>query len=716
MKAKKMRPSEEDSRRICCFVKAREGEDAERAIGDVGGKCHARIGDVCIVTLPVARLDEVCSMTSIERIEAKRSTMQVTMDKTRAFVNAEKVHEGASTLPQPFTGEGVVMGVMDIGFDITHPTFLRRTTSASYSSDNRLRIKALWDQLDLSDMNGSAPLENKDMPVGKEFVGQDVLLALGHSTDGHKQTHGTHTAGIAAGMGYDSEYMGMAPDADICLVANLTGDNIDLVPKELEYLYTDALDILGFKYIFDYAKKVGKPCVISFSEGSFPDLLGETKLEQESLQQLLGEGRILVASVGNEGDNKSFMHKTAEKSEVRTLLKRRKDDGAQQYVVLDCSAPVSIQIIAHGVNADPTPNDTINIPFYTEFETIKEGENAGNLEEKNDFFERNWKGLNYTIDCYSLPNCYDESRTAFDICIKSNKSIGYNADIELVIKDLGNDADVKAFCQYGTFQGNNATSGGNILKPGCAPRVIGVGATAYVKEFTNYKGVKRTSNFGTGGVKGSFSSEGPTLDGLIKPDVVAPGANIISSNSSYYYENNPSAGSVNNDVAHFQYNDRTYVWNVNSGTSMACPAAAGGIALWVEAFPDLTPERVRDVIANTSSHNDASLSYPNNKYGYGELDVYAGMLYLMNLDKIEEVSHKPASGIRIKSSDNVIVITFDTPTTTPLPCTVYSCGGAKVSSFIIPAATTSFKQHINVPKGLYAVQIGRLGSAIVNIQ
>ena len=45
------------------------------------------------------------------------------MDTTRLVVNAEKVYTGEG-LSQSYTGHGVVVGVQDIGFDLTHPNFL----------------------------------------------------------------------------------------------------------------------------------------------------------------------------------------------------------------------------------------------------------------------------------------------------------------------------------------------------------------------------------------------------------------------------------------------------------------------------------------------------------------------------------------------------------------------------------------------------------------
>jgi subtilisin family serine protease len=85
------------------------------------------------------------------------------------------------------TGKGVVMGIQDIGFDLTHPNFYDSTAT-------KYRIKRLWDQLSV-DTFGSR------FYVGKDYTSKRVLLRYAHSRDGESQTHGTHTLGIAAGSG-----------------------------------------------------------------------------------------------------------------------------------------------------------------------------------------------------------------------------------------------------------------------------------------------------------------------------------------------------------------------------------------------------------------------------------------------------------------------------------------------------------------------------------
>ena len=87
---------------------------------------------------PLAPYRDLSLDGRVMRIETHRSCT-VTMDTTRTIVNAIPAYEGRD-LPQAFTGEGVVVGVQDIGFDLTHPTFYTRDMS-------RYRIQALWDHL-----------------------------------------------------------------------------------------------------------------------------------------------------------------------------------------------------------------------------------------------------------------------------------------------------------------------------------------------------------------------------------------------------------------------------------------------------------------------------------------------------------------------------------------------------------------------------------------
>ena len=173
---------------------------------------------------------------------------------------------------------------------------------------------------------------------------------------------------------------------------------------------------------------------------------------------------------------------------------------------------------------------------------------------------------------------------------------------------------------------NDATTSHNIFSPGCLKPTITVGSTTHRETFRNMEGkwIKNTYQNEEAGLWSPFSSVGPTLDERTKPDICAPGRNIISAYSSYYREAHPTETGY--DVAHFDVDGRTYAWHSDSGTSMSCPVVAGIIALWLQANPNLTRDDIIGVLQRTSRHPEEGLSYPNNKYGYGEIDAYRGLL------------------------------------------------------------------------------------------
>ena len=134
--------------------------------------------------------------------------------------------------------------------------------------------------------------------------------------------------------------------------------------------------------------------------------------------------------------------------------------------------------------------------------------------------------------------------------------------------------------------GNAGPGKYTIGSPGAAEKAITVGAMADVGE----KGFSLAY----------FSSRGPTADGRIKPDIVAPGVNI-------------NAAKANSTNGYISYN----------GTSMATPFTAGTAALMLDANPSLTPTQVKSIITTTALEwgpTDKDIDYGN-----GRLDSYAAI-------------------------------------------------------------------------------------------
>jgi len=112
-----------------------------------------------------------------------------------------------------------------------------------------------------------------------------------------------------------------------------------------------------------------------------------------------------------------------------------------------------------------------------------------------------------------------------------------------------------------------------------------------------------------------FTSHGPTLDGRIKPDILTPGENVISSRSA--------------NVNFFGYGDEIdSSYHFFSGTSASSPIAAGIAALIWERFPHFTRDSIINRIKSTARSDSFALStgpLPNNIAGWGKADAFRAL-------------------------------------------------------------------------------------------
>ncbi len=102
----------------------------------------------------------------------------------------------------------------------------------------------------------------------------------------------------------------------------------------------------------------------------------------------------------------------------------------------------------------------------------------------------------------------------------------------------------------------------------------------------------------------SFSSRGPRLgDSALKPDLTAPGVDVLAARSQYAPEG-----------------DGSYL--TMSGTSMATPHVAGAAALLANAHPDWTGTQLKDALVSTTK---PTVQYSPFSAGSGRLDVAAAV-------------------------------------------------------------------------------------------
>lgn len=673
---------------ITTFIRI-DGDNAEQTLADNGCRVLDRREDIFIVAVPLTRLNAVASLPEVRRIEASPSAVLL-MDTTTTIVNALPVY-AATALPQAYTGEGVVLGIMDVGVDLTHPNFLDSTLTVS-------RVKAFWDQLS-KDTVGSS------LPVGRDYTTAEDIAAKQRSYDGLIQTHGTHTLGIAAGNGYGSVYRGMAFDSEICAVSNAVSNDIELIDSADYYKYTSATDALGFKYLFDYADSVGKPCVASFSEGYTVGNDAEDSLFCEYLSKLVGEGRIIVASAGNSSIAPQYVAKPVGRETAGAFL-QSSDKATAVYA--EGNDSFDILLLSYGDNGVDTL--TINSQRCSTDSTT--------------YFH-----FTPTVSVDKYASAFTQGDTVLCITFQSDTNIGMATPLAVVAK--GTDKYIEMRLTSSAWfvnaladeQWSDAETSHNVNAPGCFPPVVTVGATIHRTGFTNYKGeYKDYSQEGdNNGVRAYYSSIGPGTYSAMKPDVMAPGSNVVSSYSSFYIENNPTANDLNSNVTLFDHNNRTYAWNSNTGTSMSAPVVAGAIALWLQANPKLTPDDVKTIISQTARHPEENLDYPNNYYGHGEIDVYAGLLRILGIDGIKGLSTQQATQAKIGiNTDNRLTIDFAVAPQRAFTVSVYALDGTKRYSRRCHAyGETHFATDFTATaSAVYAVQItseenGLSGSTLI---
>ncbi len=149
--------------------------------------------------------------------------------------------------------------------------------------------------------------------------------------------------------------------------------------------------------------------------------------------------------------------------------------------------------------------------------------------------------------------------------------------------------------------GNNGTA--TLYPPANDPFVITVGAT----DDLNTVGLQDDSI-------ASFSAYGVDEANQVKPDLVAPGKNLIA----YLPDNNQLTMGV-------QHPDHRVDGNYfrMSGTSVSAPLVSGAVAILLQANPTLTPDQVKYRLKTTA--NKTWSGYVASKAGAGYLDVYAAV-------------------------------------------------------------------------------------------
>ncbi len=570
-------------------------------------------------------IDDIIAMDSNADVQSYSLSAQAKpmLNEARKLSGVTTIHAGEDHLDQPYKGKGVICGIYDIGVDPNHVNFLNNDFTDT-------RIKQL---MHFYTSNGMSSI----------YTSYDDISRF--STDNTSNTHGTHTLGIMAGSFNRSggktailnskgsvlvrstvknPYYGMAPEADLVVGCGS--------------LY-DANSCSAVSKIVEYANTHRQPAVINLSIGRTGGPHDGTSNFGQYMERL-GKSAIICISAGNDGEEPISLSKkfSASDKALKTFFVNTKTRGTANFSIW----------------GNDSREFTVTAVIYNK--TTKKIVDQVTLSGTKSVLATN----NYTDPSYNHSEAFDEAYSSSYInCTYSDNAstnkrysasidivLGYNntanadkhlvagliiegkdgAQVQCSLNNVSGGFTMESLGQSGWSDGNTDFTINDLA---CGKNVIAVGAYNNRQFFPALNGGKYGYNvdgYQTAGAIAPYSSYGVTYDGRSLPHICAPGTAVISSYSKYYTE----AGYEDTNTFSAEYtdnkNNRKSYWCQSTGTSMASPAYAGGIALWLQANPKLTVDEVLEITTMTATKDQQTATTGNAvQWGAGKFNALAGL-------------------------------------------------------------------------------------------
>ena len=547
---------------------------------------------------------------------------------SRENIGVDLIIPGQKHAPDilPYTGKGVVIGIMDCGIDPNHITFL--------DSEGKSRVKTY--------IFTESAEESKDKKLQAQIFATpaEILTAPIDSSEGG---HGTHTTASAAGSWKENPYSGMAPDAELFLVG-------------MGALVYDDEIIYGMRAASDYALANNKRAVLSLSLGSGSGPHDGTSPVGLVSKEIREKGNLICFSAGNDGKRFStiFRNFSNDTTPVRSIFCKW-DGGKTHYCPLEAWSKDTKQteLQLYVMQKDTliyksrwiTPQEVINAGGrVTLFSKGSEGEL---LPEMKNFIEG---------EIYCEMGIYEPNgrfRIILDADVAKYLTPGFPPQLGFGIRSpQGADTRIYANPYYnclGSWENPDfmyGTSDETISDLAASPDVVSVGMLNAVESRKAMSGqVYSLANqsFGELGKPNLHTSRGTTWEGEKLPMILAPGTFVIS---ALYPE---APGMEQYYVCDTMVNGKRYVWGIDTGTSMSSPTAAGVMALWLEALPNLTFANMKDIFEHTS--NPSALEGYEKYAAYGTIDAYNGLKYALRTYSVPGVINDAPQRLSIRFTE-----------------------------------------------------------------
>ena len=612
------------------------------------------VDDVAVLVVPVNMLVELEHVEEIAFIKAdaeQRYDNDVSRTVTKADQLGDVAKSQAAGLPQAYTGKGVLLGIIDGGIDFNHAAFRDPVTGAT-------RIKKV--------VMFSSDTGDKTIYTTPEEIG-------GLKSDG-AHSHGTHTTSIAAGSNLGNGLQGLAPEADIMIVSMGSTTSETNIAE-------------GIQLIADYAKEIGKPCVISISMGMSEDLHDGSSLVCKKVRELTNggekEGVAVCIASGNDANKSGSIVKKLGAADA---------DGWQMKLIMggeiavyynyqpaydlsdvfiyaldgkDFTAELRLVNIETGEIISDISDKFSTIVFTSEEPTnvsLEKNSNYPNAKGGTSVIYR----LKRDDNMFCLKKGYEKYRPAIFIKGTSGQEIRAVHTIK--------EANEPQFLLPPALQNKGYDFGSGVLScntNNCDDAVISVGSYVCRNEWTyhnqgsqpNAKLLSTTDQDKTieNGSISEFSSYADADDnGKARPTLIGPGQNICSAYNLYDESYFTTEGGVDDydygtlgkkaivDLAPIDKQilnkfNRNHYYGYMGGTSMSTPHVAGILALWMQAENKLTVNKIKSIMGETclkDSYVTDIMKIPSMSFsqaGYGKIDALAGLKKILNTTAIDVV-------------------------------------------------------------------------------
>ncbi len=522
-------------------------------------------GKYAILEIPQNLVEQVAALPEIEYMEKpKRLFFTVNNGRSVSCINSLQTMAVAQNRErisgQPvrvnsrnnLTGRGVIVAVVDSGIDYAHPDFR--------NTDGSTRILELWDQtLDTI-------YDNEDINRALEQTSLTERYAVVPSQD--RSGHGTHVAGIAAGNGRASggRYRGVAYESDL-LVVKLGTPGKNSFPRTTELMR--AID-----YCVKKGQEYDRPIAINLSFGNNYGSHSGTSLLETYINDMADYGRNVIV-IGSGNDGAAALHTAG--------FVQSGNSKEVELAVSEFEATLNVQIWK---NYADHIEITIEAPNGTRVGPLQQILGPQRLRLGNT----------------QLLIYYGEPKP-------------FNPYQEIYIEFLPVDDYVEdGIWRIGLIPGNIVSGGYDMWLPSGGTLNVGTAFLEPVEETTltipstAAKGISVGAYDARFNQPAAFSGRGFTREtNQVKPDIVAPGVEIVSCAVGGGYE-------------------------TRTGTSMATPFVTGGAALMMQwgivngNDLYLYGEKIKAYLIRGAKRDIGGFAdWPNPQLGWGTLCVEASL-------------------------------------------------------------------------------------------